>query len=147
VSDVKRNLKEAEGKFPNRETRIASDIPSVVDRVIQQAITTQLFPIYERQFSSTSYGFRPRRSTHQARKQCQNNANEGYRFMINLDLEKFFDNVNQIKRIEVLSRTDSNGRVVLLIHNYLRAGIIADGQYEDTPTGVPQGGNISPLLY
>ena len=66
--------------------------------------------------------------------------------MVDMDLEKFFDNVNQSKLIEVLSRTISDGRVVSLIHKYLRAGVMADGRYEDTPTGVPQGGNISPLL-
>jgi len=121
-------------------------IPTVVDRVIQQAITQQLSPIYERQFSPTSYGFRPRRSAHQAIMQCQNNANEGYRYVVDMDLEKFFDNVNQSKLIEVLSRTISDGRVVSLIYKYLRAGVMADGRYEDTPTGVPQGGNISPLL-
>jgi group II intron reverse transcriptase/maturase len=121
-------------------------IPIVVDRVIQQAIAQQLTPIYERQFSSSSYGFRPKRSALQAVEQCQRYANEGYRYVVDMDLEKFFDMVCQSKLIEVLSRTIKEGRVISLIHKYLRAGVMVQGQYEDTPTGVPQGGNLSPLL-
>jgi group II intron reverse transcriptase/maturase len=121
-------------------------IPTVVDRVIQQAIAQQLSPIYERQFSSSSYGFRPKRSALQAVEQCQRYANEGYRYVVDMDLEKFFDMVCQSKLIEVLSRTIKDGRVISLIHKYLRAGVMVQGQYEETPTGVPQGGNLSPLL-
>lgn len=121
-------------------------IPTVVDRVIQQAVTQQLTPIYERQFSQYSYGFRPKRNAHQAVKQCQKNANEGYRYVVDMDLEKFFDKVNQSKLIEVLSRTIKDGRVVSLIHKYLRAGVMQQGHYEETPEGVPQGGNLSPLM-
>jgi len=121
-------------------------IPTVVDRVIQQAVAQQLTPIYERQFSQFSYGFRPGRNAHQAILQCQKNANEGFRYVVDMDLEKFFDTVNQNKLIEVLSRTIYDGRVVSLIHKYLRAGVMANGYYEETPMGVPQGGNLSPLL-
>jgi group II intron reverse transcriptase/maturase len=121
-------------------------IPTVVDRVIQQAITQQLSPIYERQFSSNSYGFRPKRNAHQALKQCKAYANEGLIYVVDLDLEKFFDKVNQSKLTEVLSRTVKDGRVVSLIHKYLRAGVMTQGHYEETPMGVPQGGNLSPLL-
>lgn len=121
-------------------------IPTVLDRVIQQAITVQLSPIYERQFSPSSYGFRPKRSAHQAVQQCQRYANEGYRYVVDMDLEKFFDMVSQSKLIEVLSRTIKDGRVISLIHKYLRAGVMVHGHYEDTPMGVPQGGNLSPLL-
>lgn len=121
-------------------------IPVVVDRVVQQAITQQLTPIYERQFSPSSYGFRPGRSAHQAVMQCLTNANEGYCYAVDMDLEKFFDTVNQSKLIEVLSRTIKDGRVVSLIHKYLRAGVMAQGHYEETTTGVPQGGNLSPIL-
>ncbi len=121
-------------------------IPTVADRVIQQAVAQQMSPIYERQFSATSYGFRPKRSAHQAIRQCQKNANEGYRYVVDMDLEKFFDKVNQSKLIEVLSRTIKDGRVVSLIHKYLRAGVMTQGVYKDTPMGVPQGGNLSPLL-
>lgn len=121
-------------------------IPTVIDRVIQQAITRQLIPIYERQFSENSYGFRPGRNAHQAIKRCQHYANEGYCYVVDMDLEKFFDQVNQSKLIEVLSRTIEDGRVISLIHKYLRAGVMKQGQYEETPKGVPQGGNLSPLL-
>jgi RNA-directed DNA polymerase len=121
-------------------------IPTVVDRVIQQAVTQQLTPIYERQFSQYSYGFRPKRNAHQALQQCQKNANEGFGYVVDMDLEKFFDKVNQSKLIEVLSRTIRDGRVVSLIHKYLRAGVMTKGNYEETPMGVPQGGNLSPLL-
>jgi len=121
-------------------------IPTVVDRVVQQAIAQQLSPIYERQFSPSSYGFRPKRSAHQAVQQCQKYANEGYRYVVDMDLEKFFDTVSQSKLIEVLSRTIKDGRVISLIHKYLRAGVMVQGHYGDTPTGVPQGGNLSPLL-
>lgn len=121
-------------------------IPTVVDRVIQQAVMQQLSPIYEKQFSPTSYGFRPKRGAHQAVLQCQGYANEGYRYVVDMDLEKFFDTVSQSKLIEVLSRTIKDGRVISLIHKYLRAGVMVLGRYEDTPTGVPQGGNLSPLL-
>lgn len=121
-------------------------IPAVIDRVIQQAITRQLSPIYERQFSDSSFGFRPGRNTHQAIRQCQQYANEGYCYVVDMDLEKFFDQVNQSKLVEVLSRTIKDGRVVSLIHKYLRAGVMVQGQYKETPMGVPQGGNLSPLL-
>jgi len=121
-------------------------IPTVLDRVIQQAIAQQLSPIYERQFSPSSYGFRPKRSAHQAVQQSQRYANEGYRYVVDMDLEKFFDMVSQSKQIEVLSRTIKDGRVISLIHKYLRAGVMVQGHYEDTPKGVPQGGNLSPLL-
>ena len=121
-------------------------IPTVVDRVIQQAITQQLTPIYERQFSSSSYGFRPKRSAHQAIKQCQTNANDGYNYVVDMDLEKFFDIVNQSRLIEILSRTINDGRIVSLIHKYLKAGVMVQGVFQETSMGVPQGGNLSPLL-
>jgi len=121
-------------------------IPTVIDRVIQQAITRQLSPIYERQFSDNSFGFRPGRNAHQALRRCQHYANDGYRYVVDMDLEKFFDQVNQSKLVEVLSRTVKDGRVISLIHKYFRAGVMVQDRYEDTPMGVPQGGNLSPLL-
>ena len=89
-------------------------IPTVVDRVYQQAITQVLTPIFEKQFSENSFGFRPNRGAHDALKQCQRNANDGYVYVVDMDLEKFFDNVSQSKLIEVLSRTIKDGRVVSL---------------------------------
>lgn len=121
-------------------------IPTVVDRVIQQAITQVLSPIYEKQFSSHSYGFRPKRNAHQALQQCQRYITEGYTYAVDMDLEKFFDNVNQSKLVEVLSRTIRDGRVISLIHRYLQAGVVVASKFEQTTVGVPQGGPLSPLL-
>ena len=121
-------------------------VPTVVDRVIQQAITQELTPIYEEQFSNNSFGFRPKRGAHDALRQCQKNVNDGYVYVVDMDLEKFFDTVCQSKLVEVLSRTIKDGRVVSLIHRYLNAGVIANGMFERTEIGMPQGGPLSPLL-
>lgn len=121
-------------------------IPTVVDRVIQQAITGVLTPIYEKQFKETSYGFRPNRSAHDALKKCQEYADEGYVYVVDMDLEKFFDTVCQSKLIEILGRTIKDGRVISLIHKYLNAGVINHGLFEKTEKGMPQGGPLSPLL-
>lgn len=121
-------------------------VPTVVDRVIQQAMTQELTPIYEEQFSENSYGFRPKRGAHDALRQCQKNVNDGYVYVVDMDLEKFFDTVCQSKLIEVMSRTIKDGRVISLIHKYLNAGVIANGMFECTGIGMPQGGPLSPLL-
>ena len=121
-------------------------VPTVVDRVFQQAITQVLTPIYEEQFSENSYGFRPCRGAHDALKQCQTNVNDGYVYVVDMDLEKFFDTVCQSKLIEVLSQTIKDGRVIALIHKYLNAGVISRGIFERTEVGMPQGGPLSPLL-
>lgn len=121
-------------------------VPTVVDRVFQQAITQVLSPIYEEQFSENSFGFRPCRDAHDALKQCQANVNDGYVYVVDMDLEKFFDTVCQSKLIEVLSRTIKDGRVISLIHKYLNAGVISRGIFEKTEVGMPQGGPLSPLL-
>ena len=121
-------------------------VPTVVDRVFQQAVTQVLSPIYEEQFSENSFGFRPKRGAHDALKQCQQNVNDGYVYVVDMDLEKFFDTVCQSKLIEVLSRTIKDGRVISLIHKYLNAGVISRGVFEKTETGMPQGGPLSPLL-
>jgi group II intron reverse transcriptase/maturase len=121
-------------------------IPTVVDRVVQQAVAQELTPIYEKQFSENSYGFRPGRSQHDALKQCQRNVDDGYAYVVDMDLEKFFDTVCQSKLIEVLSRTIEDGRVISLIHKYLNAGAVSKGMFERTETGMPQGGPLSPLL-
>ncbi|MDD3413007.1 MAG: group II intron reverse transcriptase/maturase [Lachnospiraceae bacterium] len=121
-------------------------VPTVVDRVIQQAITQELTPIYEEQFSENSFGFRPKRGAHNALKQCQKNINDGYVYVVDMDLEKFFDTVCQSKLIEVLGRTIKDGRLISLIHKYLNAGAIAKGMFEKSEIGMPQGGPLSPLL-
>jgi len=121
-------------------------IPTVVDRVIQQAITQVITPIYEPQFSENSFGFRPKRSTHNALNRCRENVDDGYAYVVDMDLEKFFDTVCQSKLIEILSRTVKDGRVISLIHKYLNAGVVQNGMFERTDVGVPQGGPLSPLL-
>jgi len=121
-------------------------IPTVVDRVVQQAVTLVLSPIYEKQFSPNSYGFRPKRSAHQALNKCEDHITDGYKYAVDMDLEKFFDTVNQSKLIEILSRTIKDGRVISLIHKYLNAGVIVRNKFETTEVGVPQGGPLSPLL-
>jgi RNA-directed DNA polymerase len=121
-------------------------IPTVVDRLVQQAINQALTPIYERQFSRTSYGFRPNRSCHSALRKAQEIVEIGYRYVVDLDLERFFDTVNHSKLIEILSRTVTDGRVVSLIHRYLSSGVIIRGLFEASEEGTPQGGPLSPLL-
>lgn len=114
-------------------------IPTVVDRVIQQAIAQELTPIYEEQFSDNSFGFRPGRSAHDALERCRKYINEGYIYAVSMDLQTYFDTVNHSKLIEVLSRTVKDGRVISLIHKYLNAGIMEDGGFQETTEGVQQG--------
>ena len=121
-------------------------IPTVVDRLVQQAINQVLTPIYENQFSKTSYGFRPRRGCHDALRGAQRIINEGYIYVVDLDLERFFDTVSHSKLIEILSRTIKDGRVVSLIHKYLRSGVMNKGLFEASEEGTPQVGPLSPLL-
>ena len=121
-------------------------IPTAVDRVIQQAIAQTLTPIYEPKFAETSYGFRPGRSTHDALRKSREYLNAGYAWTVDMDLEKFFDTVNQSKLMEILTKDVKDGRVLSLIHKYLRAGAIRCGRFEETKLGVPQGGPLSPLL-
>ena len=121
-------------------------IPTVIDRVIQQAIAQVLTPMYEPQFSDNSYGFRPRRNAHGALRKCQEYITEGYTYAVDLDLEKFFDTVQHSKLIEVLSRTIQDGRVISLIHKYLNAGVQLGSELQTNEMGVPQGGPLSPIL-
>ena len=120
-------------------------IPTVVDRLVQQAIAQELTPLFEPQFSENSYGFRPGRGQHDALRACKKNVEEGYVYVVSIDLEKFFDTVNHSKLIEVLSRTIKDGRVISLIHKYLNAGVLQKGFFEKTEEGVAQGGPLSPL--
>lgn len=121
-------------------------IPAIVDRVIQQAIVMQLAPLFELQFSDSSFGFRPKRSAHDALYACKRHIDDGYVWAVDMDLEKFFDTVCQSKLIQILSNTVKDGRVVSLIHRYLNAGVMVGNTFEETKIGMPQGGPLSPLL-
>lgn len=121
-------------------------IPTVVDRLIQQAIAQVLSPIYERQFSQGSFGFRPKRSAHGALLQVCRYASEGYKYAVGIDLARFFDTVNHSFLLRILSRTIKDGRVISLIHKYLTSGVMIGKHYEPSMEGTPQGGPLSPLL-
>ena len=121
-------------------------IPTVVDRVIQQAVAQQLSIIYEPIFSENSYGFRPNRSCHDAILKAKEIMNNGYKWVVDLDLEKFFDTVNQDLLISIIRRTVKEDKVVSLIMRYLQAGVLVNGVFEMREKGTPQGGNISPIL-
>ena len=121
-------------------------IPTAVDRVIQQAIVQVITPLFEPQFSETSYGFRPNRSCEMAIIKALEYFNDGYDWIVDIDLQAFFDNVNQDKLIGIIRRTIKDGRVVSLIRKYLVSGVMINGVVQPTKVGTPQGGNLSPLL-
>ena len=121
-------------------------IPTTTDRVIQQSIYQVLSPIYEKQFSEYSYGFRPNRGCHDALKQVKVFVDEGYPYVVDMDLSKFFDTVNQSRLIQILSNTIEDGDVISLIHKFMKSGIMMDGMFYESTEGVPQGGPLSPLL-
>lgn len=121
-------------------------IPTVVDRVVQQAIHQVLSPIFEEQFSEYSYGFRTKRSCEMAIIQSLEFLNDGYDWVVDIDLERFFDTVNHDKLMRIISNTIDDGDVISLIRKYLVSGVMVKGSYEETPVGTPQGGNLSPLL-
>ncbi|MBP2645965.1 MAG: Reverse transcriptase/maturase family protein [Firmicutes bacterium] len=121
-------------------------IPTVVDRVIQQAIAQILNPIYEMQFSANSYGFRPGRSAKQAVLKCKEYIEAGYTWTVDIDLAKYFDTVNHDKLMRLLSETIEDSRVLSLIRKYLKSGAMINGVVQETEEGCPQGGNLSPLL-
>lgn len=121
-------------------------IPTVVDRMFQQALAQVLSPIYERQFSDGSYGFRPKRGGKKALIAATKIVEQGYRYAVDIDLERFFDTVNHARLIEILQWTIKDDAVISLIHRYLNAGVMKDGRYEPSGEGTPQGGPLSPLL-
>ena len=121
-------------------------IPTVVDRVIQQAIVQVITPLFEPLFSETSYGFRPSRSCEMAIIKVLEYFNDGYDWIVDIDLQAFFDHVNQDKLIGIIRRTIKDGRVVSLIRKYLVSGVMINGVVQPTKVGTPQGGNLSPLL-
>lgn len=121
-------------------------IPTVVDRLIQQAIVQVLSPIYERRFSETSYGFRPKRSCEMAIVKLLEYFNDGYTWIVDIDLQKFFDTVCHDKLISIIMKTIHDGELVSLIRKYLVSGVMENGVVNPTKVGTPQGGNLSPLL-
>ena len=121
-------------------------IPTVLDRLIQQAIAQVMTPIFDPVFSESSCGFRPGRSAHNGVKQVKRFIKQGFRVAVDMDLSKFFDTVNHDVLMERVSRRIPDKRVLQLIGKYLRAGVVAGGRLQATPKGVPQGGPLSPLL-
>jgi RNA-directed DNA polymerase len=121
-------------------------IPTAMDRMIQQAILQVLSPRWDETFSDNSFGFRPGRSAHQAVSQAQKYLEEGYAWVVDMDLEKFFDRVNHDVLMSRLARRVEDKRLLKLIRAFLNSGVMIDGLTEATPEGTPQGGPLSPLL-
>lgn len=121
-------------------------IPTAVDRVVQQATAQVLSQIYDESFSDNSYGFRPKRSAHDAIDKVLNYLNEGCEWVIDLDIEKYFDTVNHDKLISILREKVNDKTTLHLIRSFLRAGVIENGLTSPTEIGVPQGGPLSPIL-
>jgi RNA-directed DNA polymerase len=121
-------------------------IPTVMDRVIQQAISQVLTPVFDPYFSESSFGFRPNRSAYQAVKKVVKDIHGGYRYAVDIDLEKFFDTVDHDVLMSRVSRRVRDKGILRLIGRYLRAGVVANGRLNETSKGVPQGGPLSPLL-
>ena len=121
-------------------------IPTVLDRIIQQAMVQVLSPIFEPYFSEYSYGFRPNRCCQMAIIKALEYFNDGYDWIVDIDLEKFFDNVPHDRLLRMVSDVVKDGNVVSLVNKFLKAGVMIQGNYEDTVIGTPQGGPLSPLL-
>ena len=138
-------VKKVEIPKPQGGTRMLG-IPTVIDRVIQQSINQWMNHLWDNEFSNNSYGFRPNKSAHQAVSQAQVYLNEGFDYVIELDLEKFFDRVNHDYLMRLLSKKITDKRVLKLIRNYLSTGIMEDGVVSQRIEGTPQGSPLSPLL-
>lgn len=120
-------------------------VPTVVDRFVQQAVAQVLTPIFEEQFHDHSYGFRPDRCAQQAVLKALEMLNDGHSWIVDIDLEKFFDTVDHDKLITIFGRTIKDGAVISVVRKLLVSGVMIDDEYEDAVVGTPQGGNISPL--
>src|SRR5215469_6905813 len=122
------------------------EVPTVIDRMIQQALVQVVQPIFEQTFSNSSYGFRPRRNAHQAIQRAKKYYEEGYTYVVDIDLEKYFDTVNHDLLIKMVRETVKDEAVIALIRKILKSGVMKDGLVSQTMQGTPQGGNLSPLL-
>jgi len=130
---------------PNGDKRPLG-IPAIRDRVVQQALLNRLQRIFEPKFCDCSFGFRPGRSPHQAIEKIEEYIKEGYQWVVEVNIEKFFDTVDQKKLIDLVAEEIADGRVLKLIQSFLRCGVMEDMKVEYQVTGTPQGGVISPLL-
>jgi len=131
---------------PGGTGRRTLGIPTVLDRFIQQALLQVLSPIFDPTFSDASYGFRPKRSAHQAVQRARGYIAAGHRWVVDMDLEQFFDRVNHDVLMARVARRVKDARVLLLIRRYLQAGMMEDGLVSPRTEGTPQGGPLSPLL-
>jgi len=138
-------VRQVEIPKPNGGVRLLG-IPTVKDRLIQQAIAQVLSPVFDRHFSEYSYGFRPNRYAEMAILQTLEYLNEGYDWIVDIDLERFFDTVNHDRLMNLMSRTIDDGDVISLVRKFLVSGIQTDNEYKASIIGTPQGGNLSPLL-
>ena len=121
-------------------------VPTVTDRFVQQAVAQVLTPIFEEKFHDHSYGFRPGRCAQQAVLKSLEMMNDGHNWIVDIDLEKFFDTVNHDKLMTIVGRTIKDGDVISIVRKFLVSGVMIDDKYKDSVIGTPQGGNISPLL-
>jgi RNA-directed DNA polymerase len=140
-----RPIRPKETPKPNGGIRMLG-IPVVLDRLIMQALLQVLTPIFDPTFSENSHGFRPGRSTHDAVRRAREYVNEGYDWVVDLDLEKFFDRVNHDVLMSRVARKVKDKRVLRLIRRYLQAGMMIDGLSTPRTEGTPQGSPVSPLL-
>ncbi len=131
---------------PGSKDKRKLGIPTVLDRFVQQAVLQVLTPIFDPTFSDSSYGFRPNRSAHQAVRAARGQVEAGYRWVVDMDLEKFFDRVNHDVLMARVARRVKDKRILKLIRRFLKAGIMAEGGVQAQVEGTPQGGPLSPLL-
>jgi group II intron reverse transcriptase/maturase len=121
-------------------------VPTVIERMVQQAVVQVLQPVFEPRFSDSSYGFRPGRSAQQAIGRAKGYYEEGYTWVVDLDLEKFFDTVNHDLLIKRVRETVKDEAIITLIKKFIKSGVMADGLVSQSEQGTPQGGPLSPLL-
>jgi group II intron reverse transcriptase/maturase len=138
-------VKRVEIPKPGGGTRLLG-IPTVLDRFMQQAIAQVLGPVFEPTFSTHSYGFRPGRDAHQAMEAARGHIEAGYKWVVDIDLERFFDTVNHDRLMARMKTTVQDKQMLRLVNEYLKAGVMAEGLFIETEEGTPQGSPLSPLL-